>query len=102
MRCNIPISMCLRFWLVDKNVVEETEVFDARGDIKTISWQETNANLNKWKGSPPHVSLTFDEKAGMLLSINLNAPAIERGEKVRCNDARVAAAALMQDLMVWV
>ncbi|MEC7163799.1 MAG: hypothetical protein VXW20_06025, partial [Pseudomonadota bacterium] len=50
------------------------EVFDARGDIKTISWQETNANLNKWKGSPPHVSLTFDEKAGMLLAISLNAP----------------------------
>ena len=79
MRCNIPISIrALRFWLVDKNVVEETEVFDARGDIKTISWQETNANLNKWKGSPPHVSLTFDEKAGMLLSITLNAPAVYR------------------------
>ena len=79
MRCNIPISTkALRFWLNDKDVTEEIEVFDARGDIKTISWKERNNDLRKWKGSPPHVSLTFDEKAGMLLAINLNSPAVFR------------------------
>ena len=79
MRCNIPISTkALRFWLNDKDVTEEIEVFDARGDIKTISWRERNNNLKKWKGSPPYVSLTFDEKAGMLLAINLNSPAVFR------------------------
>ena len=75
MRCSIPISIsALRFYLRDKEVSDEVEEYDARGDVKTVTWQERFENRAYWRGSPPVISMQFDEKAGLLRSIQLNAP----------------------------
>ena len=77
MGCNIPISVkSLKFWLKDKDVIEEIEEFDRRGDIKTLVWQERNnaIGMKKWLGSPPRISLRYDQKAGILLNITMHAP----------------------------
>jgi hypothetical protein len=77
MGCNIPISIkSLKFWLKDKDIIEEVEEFDRRGDIMTLKWQErhTAVGMKKWLGSPPSISLRFDQKAGILLNITMHSP----------------------------
>jgi hypothetical protein len=100
MGCNIPISVkSLRFWLKEKNISEEVEEFDRRGDIKTLHWVEKKSadNMKKWLGSPPSIYLRFDEKAGILLNIDMTAPEVFRNWR-QGND-QMTAEKLRQRLM---